>query len=271
MPPIMVDPFENMPPIDMPDGSHMDLLQLLLGSLDPHVIEQMFAAHSGADAARGDLRPVGPPPTSAAALRLLPKIKVTDHDIDANESSECTICMEDLIVSQPALRIPCGHLYHEACIKDWLLKSNECPVCRYELPTDDMEYEKGRKERMAGRTIRMRHADLAVKTPKELRQLAQHLGIDITGCLEKGEIVNCIAASSRVSIIKDEGTDLGSASTGSTAPGLRIMSKGQLEDMSVEDLSQLMDELGVDAEGFTEKAVLVQRLVLSGRVVLTQS
>lgn len=28
---------------------------------------------------------------------------------------------------------PCGHAFHEACIKRWLYGSRRCPVCRAEL------------------------------------------------------------------------------------------------------------------------------------------
>merc|ERR1712039_360917 len=129
---------------------------------------------------------------------------------------------------------------------------NECPVCRYELPTDDIEYEKGRKERMAGRKIRMRRADLVYKSPKELRRLAEHLGIDIRGCCEKKEIVECIAASARVSIIQeDDGAD---QSSSREATGLKICSKQQLEAMDDSELHKLLEDNGVDAEGCTGKA-----------------
>merc|ERR1712187_530410 len=100
--------------------------------------------------------------------------------------------------------------------------------CRYELPTDDIQYEKGRKERMAGRKIRMRRADLVYKSPKELKRLAEHLGIDIRGCCEKKEIVDCIASSARVSIIKEEGVET-EQGAGDQASGLRIFSRSQLD------------------------------------------
>merc|ERR1719343_1813791 len=108
----------------------------------------------------------------------------------------------DLTAGETALRIPCGHLFHEDCVKDWLKKSNECPVCRFELPTDDAEYEKGRQSRMAGRKIRLRRADLDVKTVQELRRLAGFIAVNVRGCLEKSEIVERIASSPKVKIVE---------------------------------------------------------------------
>merc|ERR1719277_2434427 len=158
--------------------------------IDPAVLQEVMGAAGGVEGfvnllgagqqpqqAQPD-RSAGPPPTAAATLRSLPRIKVTAYDIAANEGTECSICLDELVAGEPALRIPCGHLFHEECVKDWLNKSNECPVCRFELPTDDAEYEKGRRQRMADRKIRLRREDIAVKSAQELRRLAEFLKID---------------------------------------------------------------------------------------------
>lgn len=65
----------------------------------------------------------------------------------------CVICRDDFSVGCTAIRMPnCTHCFHEACALAWLKRSNTCPVCRRELPTDDERYEEER--RRTGRTSR---------------------------------------------------------------------------------------------------------------------
>mmetsp|Transcript_108514 Transcript_108514/g.305851 ORF Transcript_108514/g.305851 Transcript_108514/m.305851 type:complete len:417 (+) Transcript_108514:73-1323(+) len=212
-------------------------------------------------------------PTSAATLRSLPRIKVTNYDIEVNESTECSICLDELAVGQPALRIPCGHLYHEDCVQDWLRKSNECPVCRYELPTDNAKYEQERCKRMAGRKLRMKFADLTRKTAQELRRLADHIGVDVRGCLEKGDLVSIIAMSSKVQIIPEDGdnaTASATATSSSTAPGLLLFSPAQLDAMSLDQVKVLAEQQGLCVQDIAhDKAETLRRLVDSGRLVVT--
>lgn len=174
--------------------------------MDPTLIENLFGPGAAAGfmggpaAAAADEQRNGAPPTAKSTLRSLPRVKVSANDLERNESHECSICLDSLVLGEQAIRIPCGHLYHEDCVYDWLKKSNECPVCRYELPTDDVAYEKGREERI--RKIRLHHAELAGRSSAELRRLAIFLKIDVSGCLEKSELVACIMASNQVEMVE---------------------------------------------------------------------
>jgi len=139
-----------------------------------------------------------PPPASAHETSLLPRITVTAHDIKQSQDDACVVCLEELCIGTCATRMPCGHLFHQPCISSWLRKCNQCPVCRYELATDDEEYEQQRIQRK----LRIRMADLQVKSVHEIIRLAEHLKVVIVGCYEKRELIRRIAESSLVEIIE---------------------------------------------------------------------
>lgn len=50
----------------------------------------------------------------------------------------CPVCREDFAVGDSAALLPCAHAYHlESCLLPWLQKRSTCPMCRFQLPTDD--------------------------------------------------------------------------------------------------------------------------------------
>lgn len=45
------------------------------------------------------------------------------------EENECSICLIELRVAPNIVALPCYHVFHEDCIKDWLKKRSVCPNC----------------------------------------------------------------------------------------------------------------------------------------------
>lgn len=82
----------------------------------------------------------GAPPASKTAVEALPTVKIAA----GSEVVTCAVCKDMLGVGEMAKRLPCGHEYHGDCIVPWLSTRNSCPICRFELPTDDKEYEEER-------------------------------------------------------------------------------------------------------------------------------
>eukprot|EP00439_Symbiodinium_sp_Y106_P003871 s3619_g1.t1 len=61
--------------------------------------------------------------------------------VAADESAEkdiCAICFEELESGDDAgslpVQLPCGHLFHAACVKTWLVtRSRRCPMCNRDV------------------------------------------------------------------------------------------------------------------------------------------
>ena len=46
------------------------------------------------------------------------------------ENKTCVICYEDFKDNEDAIFLPCFHFFHTKCIKEWLKKSDICPLCK---------------------------------------------------------------------------------------------------------------------------------------------
>ncbi|XP_058446705.1 uncharacterized protein LOC131427487 [Malaya genurostris] len=83
-----------------------------------------------------------PPPASKQLVANLPEKQIFKDD------ERCTICIKpNEEVNEIFLVLPCKHNFHKSCIMPWLEKTNSCPLCRYELKTDDESYEEQKKFR----------------------------------------------------------------------------------------------------------------------------
>ncbi|KAF5739342.1 E3 ubiquitin-protein ligase CIP8-like [Tripterygium wilfordii] len=86
----------------------------------------------------------GAPPASKSAISGLPKVKILSDEV----VMLCAICKDMVNVGETETKLPCGHGYHGDCIVPWLGSRNSCPVCRFELPTEDAGYEEERKRKL---------------------------------------------------------------------------------------------------------------------------
>jgi hypothetical protein len=81
------------------------------------------------------------PAASREAVKQLKRFKMNEEYCKKKDEKleypTCSVCLVEINKEEDTVLIPCGHLFHEGCITKWLDMNNTCPVCRYELPTDD--------------------------------------------------------------------------------------------------------------------------------------
>ncbi|PKU63573.1 uncharacterized protein LOC110105781 isoform X1 [Dendrobium catenatum] len=106
--------------------------------IDAQGFEELLEQLAEADSSRR-----GAPPAATSSVQSLPCV-IISKDHEKNGTLVCAVCKDPLSINAEARQLPCSHLYHPSCILPWLRTRNSCPVCRYELPTDDQEYEEGK-------------------------------------------------------------------------------------------------------------------------------
>lgn len=72
------------------------------------ILSQLMEQHQGN----------APPPASEDSIKNLPKVKVTQAEVD--EGTECVICQDEYKVDEEVVKLPCKHIYHEECVTRWL-------------------------------------------------------------------------------------------------------------------------------------------------------
>jgi len=48
----------------------------------------------------------------------------------AKRAHECTICLEDIEQPKEATALPCMHVFHAKCAREWLARRASCPICK---------------------------------------------------------------------------------------------------------------------------------------------
>ncbi|KAK9155030.1 hypothetical protein Sjap_002510 [Stephania japonica] len=72
-------------------------------------------------------------PAERSSFEALKKIQYLGLNVDTG--NDCAICLGEFEVGSELTCMPCAHAFHGECIVEWLERSNQCPLCRFELPT----------------------------------------------------------------------------------------------------------------------------------------
>ena len=103
-----------------------------------------------------DTNKYGNPPAAKKEVKKLKKYIINEEKLkEFGFENSCAVCKDEFNIGEECLSMPCKHYFHDNCILPWLKERNSCPICRYELPTDDKDFEEMKKIRMKNESNRM--------------------------------------------------------------------------------------------------------------------
>ncbi|GMK59239.1 hypothetical protein CspeluHIS016_0702540 [Cutaneotrichosporon spelunceum] len=77
--------------------------------------------------------PQGPLPASQDTIRGLERFTFDEKTLAESPYKDCPVCMDDFMIGDAVIKIPCGHEFHPDCLTPWLERNGSCPVCRHSL------------------------------------------------------------------------------------------------------------------------------------------
>lgn len=99
------------------------------GSANDIASDRALTIQSGASVGNAAAASTG----SNAAVDRLPRVVLAADDLVQMCQSDaaqplCVICLEDFLVGDEVLRLPCAHLFHATCASEWLRHKPVCPL-----------------------------------------------------------------------------------------------------------------------------------------------
>lgn len=77
-------------------------------------------------------------PVDQKIIEDLTESIIKDTSKLSSENKSCLICLEEYHNGEKAIFLPCVHIFHPKCIKEWLTKQNSCPICKFELTYENI-------------------------------------------------------------------------------------------------------------------------------------
>ena len=71
--------------------------------------------------------------SDSVPLPSAPSLDELDGDDD---QAQCPICLDELRNDRNKIALPCAHLFHLPCIRQWLRQTPTCPVCKRQVDHD---------------------------------------------------------------------------------------------------------------------------------------
>ena len=129
-----------------------------------------------------------------------------DEDEDEDEDEVmCTICMVDIEDGDRIGALPCDHLFHVDCLKEWIQRRNVCPLCQEPIAEEKSKPDNDTSPRLAVRypafTVRTTGSPVERPQRRRTRQRGDHSGRQLFYVNNDGRIPPRLSNAAGVTVI----------------------------------------------------------------------
>ncbi|CAI9779304.1 unnamed protein product [Fraxinus pennsylvanica] len=64
---------------------------------------------------------------------IWPSENIMEYKNDNDEVEICAVCLDEIPAGLLVSTLACSHVFHSNCIFEWLSRSDNCPICRFEM------------------------------------------------------------------------------------------------------------------------------------------
>lgn len=72
-------------------------------------------------------------PVNENLISVLPQMDIKDLSKIPDEKKDCVICLTNYELNEKVIILPCTHMFHTDCLKDWFRNQDTCPMCKFKI------------------------------------------------------------------------------------------------------------------------------------------
>ena len=71
-------------------------------------------------------------------LRYIPSSIIQEEKNKNENNDKCLICLYEFKIGDKVSTLPCLHIFHIDCLKNWIMRNTWCPICKADCSLDSL-------------------------------------------------------------------------------------------------------------------------------------
>ena len=71
-------------------------------------------------------------------LRFIPTSIIKEEKNKNDNNYKCVICLYEFKKGDKVSTLPCLHIFHIDCLKNWIIRNRSCPICKFDCSLDSL-------------------------------------------------------------------------------------------------------------------------------------